>query len=348
MTFSLSLTALLGMFLLSIALYYLKKPAPPAFPYPIIKEIVPDKRSLKTRLIFLPRFLNYLALGALMTAFVDPHLTQKILKPYEKNATEGIAIYLVLDQSGSMQEQIVWNNAQGSREYITKLDLLKQMTTQFIKARPQDLIGIVSFARTAYTLTPLTLDHQEVLAKLNSLSKIPDESQEGTAIGYAIFKTVNLIVSTRHFANEKEAYTIRDAIIILITDGFQNPNPLDLDNKLRSMGIVEAAEYAKSRNVKFYLINVEPAMQSEKYLPERHQMERATALTGGKFYMASDPDALSKVYADINRLQKSALPAEKLIYEIHRISFYPYFIACGIALLALSVLLDTTWLRRAP
>lgn len=307
-----------------------------SFPFPSLFDLIPEKKSVRARLAFLPKTLNMIALALLLLSFTDPYIPLKgVVK--EQIFTEGIAIYLVLDHSGSMMERIETG--------ITKFDLLKQTTRQFIEARPSDLIGVNAFARTTQVLAPLTLDHAEVLEKLDSLTKVPNIDQEGTAIGYAIYKTANLISATRHFAEEKGGYAIKDAIMILITDGFQDPNPLDIGNKQRTMGLEDAARFAKEQNVKLYIINVEPKITAERFTAQRNVLEKAAKLTGGKLFLASNPKTLGEVYEEINRLQKSQLPG---LVQVEKFYLYPYLIALGMGLLLLALLLDTTYLRRAP
>lgn len=315
----------------------------------------------------LPRYLLIASLILFGAAFIDPHVLIKKTKieetPLRKTnmPTEGIAMYLVLDQSGSMGEK-----AHGSQ---TKMDLLKSLTSEFVKGnpaaglqgRPSDMIGLVSFARGASVLVPLTLDHEEILKKLAKLEVVRSEEEDGTSIGYAIFKTANLIAATRHFAedlaeNGKPAYTIKSAVIILVTDGFQSPSPLDKDKRLRNIDLVEAAEYAKQENIKLYIINVEPRLAKPEFAAYGNLMQQVANITGGSFYFATTPAALGRIYVDIDRLEKSALPIQQE-YELplsrklqlyRRVSFYPYLIAAGMAFLFLSMLLHSTVFRRVP
>lgn len=289
----------------------------------------------------IPTFLFLATLCFFLLGFLDPHryVEDKKSKATSK-PTEGLAIYFVLDHSGSMQQPAA------NEKSHAKLDLLKSLTEKFIKERPNDLIGVVSFARTAQVLSPLTLDHKDVLDKLKGIKKVEDKDMEGTAIGYALFKTVNLIAATRAFAEEARGYTMKDALIILITDGFQDPSPLDTGHQLRNIGLIEAATYAKEKGVKLYLINVEPQIAKETFAPHRRLLERTAKLTGGNFYLAENAKTLQKVYKTIDQLEKSELPSQEL--QRHRISYAPYFIAIGIALLFCASLFETVFFRRIP
>src|SRR5438445_4181551 len=110
-------------------------------------------------------------------------------------ATEGIAIEMVVDASGSMATADF--NWQG--QTITRLEAVKKAFRLFVEGgeaapprgltppaqgvhlegRPNDLIGLVTFARWPKTTCPLTLSHS-VLVRLMEAEKprtIPTESE---------------------------------------------------------------------------------------------------------------------------------------------------------------------------
>lgn len=324
-------------------------------------------RGLRGKLAPLPGILRLLTLFCFSLAFLDPHYYKERIKdetflnPEKNIPLEGLAIYLVLDQSGSMSQEVTIQ-----RKQWKKIDLVKQVTKDFVignqqlglKGRPNDMIGLVFFARGAQVLVPLTLDHFAILDELKKFNNVKDETQDGTSIGYAIYKTVDLISATRHYAQElsgegKPAYEIKDGIIILVTDGLQSPNPLDSGKRLRNIDLAEAGEFAKKNNVKLYIINVEPRIAGKEFAPQRHLMERATELTGGKFYNVDESLGLHDIYAEIDEIEKSVIPVDAVSKKLlpnqyERVSLYTLFLAIGIFYLFLSVLLDGTLLRRIP
>jgi Ca-activated chloride channel family protein len=308
--------------------------------------------SLKAHWANLPKYFNYSALCLFLLAFTDPHIsaTQDPLEETSfSNAVEGISIYLILDQSRSMAEKVDAYTTQGTREILPKLDLLKQVSKEFVMHRPSDLIGIVSFARSSQVLVPLTLDHPSVLDALNQLDIMRIKDQDGTSIGYAIFKTANLIAATSQYAKEKTAYEIKNSIMILVTDGIQDPNPLDKDKEWRSMDIPTAAAYAKKEGIKLYIINIEPRMAEEEFAPHRHQMKKAAEETGGKFFLSSST-SLSEVYDEINSLEKSKLPPhlKKQAQNVRVFSFYPYLLGMGLACFLLAIGLSASFFKVIP
>jgi Ca-activated chloride channel family protein len=322
--------------------------------------------SWRARLATFPSKLHLAALVCLMIAFIDPHL----LFPKSKIAqqqhvllhplpTEGIAIYLALDQSGSMAQPVAAIGENGEQESIPKIDLLKRVTKQFILDHPSDLIGLVSFARVPRVLVPLTLDQQTLLKQLDQIQVVKNPENDGTAMGYAIFKTANLIAATRHFSQELQQdghapYTIKSAIIIVVTDGFQDPSHLDQGNRLRTMELDDAAAYAKSQGVRLYVINIDPALATAQYAPQRRQLQAITALTGGQYYLVSDDQQLQDIYATINRLEKgtvfheASLQAADSKTAYTRFSLYPFFIFLGLGCLLAALFLDSFILKMVP
>ncbi len=358
-------------FLLSSGcLYYFSKNFSPPFVYFSSIQYLKEPNYKQRLLFLLPRLLEGAALCFLWIAFIDPHLFIPMPSNSEKlrvEPSEGIAIYLALDQSGSMAESVSITDKEGHEQSIAKIDLLRNITTDFITQRPHDLIGLVEFARSAQVLTPLTLDHQAILEELKNFKIQKAKDQEGTSLGYVIFKTANLISATRHYAQELKgeaaaAYTIKNTIIILVTDGLQESNPLDKGKRLRTIEIPEATAYAKQQQVRLYIINIEPQLAAVEFAPHRRQMEVATELTGGKFYLMQKEQSLAEIYAAINQLEKTglsqdlnhpkdvqaSLPKKELPHLYTRLSFYPFLIFLGVSCLLCSFILKTVFLRRIP
>lgn len=354
------------------AFYFLqrwRKSLSPVLYFSSLQDFINSPSTLPSRLSSLPQKLLYAALAAFSLAFLDIHWVSppsaNVLTPPE-TPKEGIAIYLVLDHSGSMDEKVLDTSAKGYRSSLPKIDTLKRVTKEFVEGdpesgltgRPNDLIGIVQFSRRAEVLVPLTLDHQSVIENLDQIAVSNAEEDQGTSIGYAIYKTASVIAATRHFAealsltSEKLPYAIKSAVIILVTDGFQDVNPKDRGNRFRSMEVEQAAAYAKAQDIKLYVINVDPRLNTKQFEPNRHQMQKLAESTGGAFFMVDQGRPLDSIYKTINFLEKSSLPSFGVQAEaalgIRTFSLYPYFIALGLLFMGCSILSETTWLRKLP
>jgi Ca-activated chloride channel family protein len=359
-----ALALVLGLICLLVLFWQRARRYPqPALRYSILRTLKPLNRSLKARLAILPDFLAYGALLLFLLAFIDPHLYRPRSEASRSLAEkgEGIAIYLVLDQSESMEIPVTVTHPDGTKEEVSKIDLLKRVSKDFVRGRPQDLIGLVAFARGAQVLSPLTLDHRAILNLLDRLDIMRLKDQSGTAIGYATFKTANLIAATRQYAQEgvdqsKPPYEIKSAVMILVTDGFQAASPLDTGKRLRTLTIPEAADYANSQGIKLYIINLEPKFAEEEFVPQRNQMQRAAERTGGRFYLVNRSNSLADIYAQIDQLEKGHIeppeglqpPPDQLPHLYQRVSLFPYLIGVGMLLLLSAVVLESTVLRRVP
>lgn len=336
-----------------------------------LPNLLPKNKDWKVVLAKVPEKLFFASIFLSLLAFIDPRLLSlrnEPLSPSPQNPVEGIAIYFVLDQSGSMVQKIPASD--GSRRTERKIDLLKQVTTQFIKGdaklglsgRSNDMIGLIAFARGAQVLSPLTLDHRAILDQLAQFKEVGSMDQDGTAIGYAIYKAGNLIAATNAYAQEmkksgEQAYTIKSYAVILVTDGLQDPNPLDKGKRLRNIDIPEAAEYLKKEGIRLYAIIIEPKIATGEFAPYRNLMDRVTKLTGGKFFMMDNSRKLQQIYKEIDQLEKSRLPEVEDINTLQkdqrpdlykRFSLSPYLLALALFCLFLALLLSTTVLRKSP
>lgn len=367
LSFSIDLKALAILLGLMILAYVIDKAishrvAPHLF-FSQLSTLISNKdSSVRSYLISLPSRLVQGAIILFALAFIDPHFLyhnatddQPPLGSAEPK--EGIGIYFDLDRSGSMNEKVETMGSDGRRVQQSKINILKQVTHEFIANHPDDLIGLVAFARLPEVLAPLTFDKETLFAQLKDITVVKKEADEGTAIGYAIYKTAHLIAATRHFAQElskgeKPAYDMKGAIIIVVTDGLQYPSPLDQGNRVRTLSLEDAANYAKSQGIKLYIVNVDPRFElNEELAPHRRLMERVTQETGGQFFLVNANRNLADIYRSINMLEKTSLYAvstTKKVSPPHRFSLYPFLIALGMGLFLCSFILDSTLLRKVP
>ena len=289
--------------------------------------------KLTTRLVLrkLPFYFLLVTLFFFAGAILD--IQWKSVVP-NSPPTEGIAIYLTLDRSRSMSQKVIGGGS--------KFKMLQKISARFVKERPNDLIGLLAFARGTEIKVPLTLEHQALLDQLANLRFVDRLEEDGTAMGYALYKGAHLL----QFVQSQELpYHIKSRVVLMVTDGIQDPHPKDAENALRAMPLIDAASYAKKLGVKCYLINVDPKMTFDYMAPHRHQMEKACSLTGGKVFFVDTPDKLEEVFKVINRLEKSPL---WVVGKGVRVSMSPLFLLLGMLSFLLSIVLHTTYLRRFP
>ena len=146
---------------------------------------------------------------------------------HARNATEveGIDMVLTLDLSLSMQAADIKPN---------RFDATKEVVDDFVRRRPNDRIGAVIFGRDAYTLLPLTTDHQALRTMISELELNLIDGR-GTAIGNGIGVALNRLRKS----------TAKSKVVILATDG---------DSNSGNVSPLQAAEFAHALGVKVYTI----------------------------------------------------------------------------------------------
>jgi len=232
-------------------------------------------------------------------------------RQFEEQETQGIDIMLALDISGTMQ---ALDFAPSDR-----LTVAKEKAKEFIAKRQGDRIGLVIFASTSLTQCPLTIDH-------NILNQILDRVQygileDGTAIGMGLASALARLRESK--AKEK--------VVILLTDGRNNTGDIDP---------LTAAQTAAAFGIKVYTIGVGskgpvPFPVDDPFLGRRlvqvevdldtETLQRIADITGGRFFLATDPQALERVYEEIDKLEPTTFRSRRwTVYQelAHRPIFW--------------------------
>ncbi|OQX84387.1 MAG: hypothetical protein B6D63_04805 [Candidatus Latescibacteria bacterium 4484_7] len=312
--------------------------------------------SLRTRLARLPLILRTIVLILLIIALARPQQGREKVK----DVTKGIAIEMVLDRSGSMGTEMSY---MGRR--LNRLQVVKKVFQEFLmgngkmlKGRPNDLVGMIAFARYADTIAPLTLEHGALLRFMETLHVVKRRSEDGTAIGDAIalaaarLKTAEEELARFNESNRGEGgdtYKIKSKVIILLTDG---------QNNYGKRTPQEAAKLAAKWGIKIYAIGVGgregvatvQTLFGTFKVPGGGGVDEATLkniadITGGMFRMAGNEKALRKIYEEIDKMEKSEV--ESVRYIDYKERFMDFAVAAMIILL-IEVVLSNTLLRRIP
>ncbi len=294
--------------------------------------------------------LRLLALALFLTAFARPRSGEEITEVH----TKGVAIQMVLDRSGSMQEKF----STGSGGSVTRFQAVKKVFTDFVNGgngfagRPADMIGLTSFARFVEENCPLTLDHDNLAGFVES-SDIATGAEDGTAIGDAIYHASLGLIAVEDLLEEAavagEEYHIESRVLILLTDGKQNAGEFEP---------AEAAEFAKENDIRIYTIAVggrESFKSVDRLLGGAFQfftgeridtrpLERVARITGGEFAKAESASELRRIYERIDELEKTPFQHKFVRYKEH----FQKFTAAGLLLILFEQILAATWLRRIP
>lgn len=321
-----------------------RRPARAAVTVPSLEQWV-EPSAGRERFLWIPVALRRLAMVLLIIALARP----QGITDYSMDRAEGIAIQMLVDISSSMDMNI--KNADG--QSATRMEVAKEMVARFIAGdgdklmgRPDDLIGLITFARYADTRSPLTLGHDALLQIIKHLSVQDRPNEDGTAYGDALAIAAARLRNPEelmHGSHAADAGKIKSRVIILLTDG---------ENNSGAHLPLEAAGLAKLWGCRIYSISLgdptaagrnevvtEPLNASEKVL------EHLSVETGGIFRQASDFETLGSVYAEIDRLERSEITTRS--YE--RVAEWLWLpLALALAALLTALTLEATWLRVVP
>jgi Ca-activated chloride channel homolog len=74
-------------------------------------------------------------------------------------------------------------------------------------------------------------------------------------------------------------------------------------------------------------------------------LQKIAQMTGGKYYRADNAERFRQIYAEIDKLEKT----EAIINKYTQFKeLFPWFVACGLAILLVELVLGQTVLRRLP
>ncbi len=311
--------------------YLNRKRVKPALVFSSLRLFEGVHASWKVRFAFIPLLLRLIAVVCVIVALAGPRrvLSETLI------TGEGIDIVLALDVSGSMAAEDFTINA----KRLNRLDVIKNVVEEFISQRKFDQLGLIAFAARAYTVCPLTLDHDWLLTNLRRIKL--GIIEDGTAIGSGISSAV------LKFKNSKA----KSKVLVLLTDGMNNAGSVDP---------LVAAKTAKTLGVKIYTIGAgtnglapfpvgdmfgRKVYQQIQINIDEPMLTQVAELTGGKYFRAIDTDSLRSVYSQIDQLEKSAI--EQRGYKQYQPLFI-YFLIASFALLSSELFLINTLLLRIP
>ncbi len=296
----------------------------------------------RTRLAWLPDVLIGVAIVALAVALAGPRKGDET----SRVRRDGIAIMMAVDVSGSMRALDLSAN---NRE-LTRLDAVKDVFEQFVLGgkglvgRVDDAVGLVAFARYADTRSPLTLDHGNLVTAARGLD-FAAEGEDGTHIGAGLALAVTRL--TEFKPQDKGV----GRIAILLTDGESNVHEIDEDT---------AIDDAVKAGVRVYTIGAgttgiapirithrdgsSDLVQTQVSIDET-TLRKIADKTGGQYFRATDNASLRKIYAQIDKLERTNIEQEA--FTEYR-QFYGSFVIAAFAIVLLALLLRGTVLRRLP
>ncbi len=250
---------------------------------PYINVLI-GKKSLKSR------WLDFIKWGAVVSIIIALASPVKVTE-YKNVKKEGRDIMLIIDSSRSMLDRgFDINNPTKD-----KFALVTDVVDKFIRDRKNDRIGLINFASSVFIASPLTFDKKYLLDILHK-QKVGIAGKR-TAIYDALLQ--GLYVMHKSEAKSK--------IVILLTDGIDN---------MSSIKFTDIVNFVKRVGVKLYTIGI--GSNKDLEVPKLKALANAG---GGKFFMATNNDALKKIYNSIDKSETSKIKTTS--YKVYK--YYYYF-----------------------
>ncbi len=346
---------LLALVLPLVAFFFLRRRQFGSLRFPSLRHVKRSGGSIRLMLLPVLPVLRLAALALLIVALARPQLGTEIQQDFSR----GVAIVMALDISGSMRAMDF--TLRGTR--VTRLDAVKDVFRRFVlgddagasaalPGRPYDEIGIVAFGGFAISRAPLTLDHAalgDMLGQIRIPSQIVDE--EGRPLNAEELRTSigdGLALSVARLRDS----IAKSKLVILLSDGVHNAGDVTPE---------QAARAAKEFGVKVYTIGI----GSTGYAPVQVQsritgqlmldrmlvefdaqtLQDIAETTGGAYFHAESTGALERIYAEIDRMEKTDIRSR--VFMRYKELFIGYVLA-ALALLVLEQALAHTYLRRIP
>ena len=303
----------------------------PSFQFSTVELLNGLRTTFKVRLLNGLFFLRIAVLFLIIIALGRPQL----MLEETKQEAEGIDIVLAVDTSTSMLAEDF--ELGGNR--ANRLEVVKDVVKNFINNRSFDRIGIVAFASSAYTVSPLTLDYGWLIQNMDRV-KI-GMIEDGTAIGSGISSALNRLKDTE----------AKSKVVILLTDGRNNAGKLSP---------LTAAEAASALNIRIYTIGAgskgmvpyptkdmfgNTVYRRVKIEIDENTLKKIADKTDARYYRATDTESLRNIYEEIDELEKTIIE-EKGYTEY--IELFHLFLIPGLLLLLIEIVLKNTLLRRIP
>jgi Ca-activated chloride channel family protein len=217
---------------------------------------------------------------------------------------------LAIDLSPSMLAE----DYEGPQGRINRLQAIQPIIEAFISRRPTDRIGVVVYGGRAYTLSPLTFDHEWLARQIQRLKigLVEDATAVGDGLGLAVTRLEQ--------AERDKGGQRKGAFVILLTDGSNNSGVL---------APLQAAELARARGIPVYTIGagrpgivpmpvVDNAGRKLGYRQaisdlDEETLQQIASITDGKFFRAMDIGTAEAAFAAIDRRQRIEFSAKAQI-----------------------------------
>jgi len=273
-------------------------------------------------------WLVLLGLALLIVALARPQQARHV----EDIRIRSRNLVLVLDISSSM--------GSGDFQPGNRLEVARKALGDLARMREGDLLGLVLFAGRAFLQAPLTPDAdlvERMLARAD-IGQLPDGTAIGTALALALAQVKDLPPAA--------------STIVLVTDGANNtgkPSPFVAAEAARALGVRIHAIGLSSADTttrdRSFLWRWGGRQADRLTSSDEAILRRIAERTGGRYFRATDPEALTQIMAAID-------PLERVDVRIGETrdwgELFPFLLLPGLLLLGAELLLGLGRLRTVP
>jgi Ca-activated chloride channel family protein len=248
--------------------------------------------------------LKWFGIVSLVFALSSP----VIVKSFKNIKKNGRDIMLVIDSSGSMNQRGFDPTNMSKNKFI----VVQEVVDNFIKMRDKDRIGLITFADIAFVASPLTFE-KEFLSNIVQMQQLGIAGSK-TAINDALLQTYSVLSKS----------SAKSKIAILLTDGIENMSKISAEDIL---SVIQKSD------IKLYTIGI-----GNRGEYDARYLKRLAKAGKGKFFAASNKEALSRIYVDIDKLEASKIKSKKIVQHTY---LYIYPLMASILFLLLFIYFRT-------
>lgn len=235
----------------------------------------------------------------------------------------GRDLMLAIDISPSMKEvDMQWQGQQA-----TRLDVVKQVVSEFVEQRAGDRIGLILFGSQPYVQSPLSFDTVTVNTLLQEAYL--GMAGQSTAIGDAI------ALGVKRLRQRPE----QSRVLVLLSDGANTAGDIPPE---------KAAQLAEQEEIKIYTVGIgademlkRSFFGSRKVNPsadlDEAMLKQIAEVSGGQYFRARSSEELQGIYGYINELEP--VEQETRSYRPSKALYY-WFLALSLALFVTTILIE--------
>lgn len=275
----------------------------------LLDVVAPERPAWRRHL---PAAALLAALASLVLAMAQP--AREVQVPKER-----ATVMLAVDVSISMRATDV---------RPSRIDAARTAAIDFVTSLPDELnVGLVEFAGQASVVVSPTTNHDQVVRAIETM-----ELQNGTAIGEAVFASLDAIAS----APPDDDGRPPPGRVVLLSDGVRNQGRSNED------AAAAAEEAGVPVSTIAYGTDEGEIELGERIVPvpvDRDALRVLAEDTGGSFFEAATGSELEQVYDDIG----SAIG-----YEIEEREVGRWFTGAGLVALVAASIMSLAWFSRLP